>query len=383
MNAGKDGIEAAPAAAARKAANPRSKSLAVGKAAIAASLVCFAICPPSFVCDSPVLGFACAATWPLGSPRDSLTLGYQATYTYQGRSCTHRGVDIAAAAGALVCAPCGGRVAFCGEVPASQADGGADDGATMTAVSIELEDGRRLTLMPFESTLVSAGEAVAEGQGLGALAASGDRSSRQAHLHMGLKQQGAYCNPLALFEELPLAAGSSEQAESSHLGAGGSTSQLPEPAAVPAQEPWPAQAAQALQAEPSFGAVSSGDPVYQAAAQEEARPWTAEAAAAAGALAAACCSQLNGLLGGLGELSSATGIPFFALVLASTALVVGLLAGIVLQLMHLRGERSFPLNGKASENALLCTRVGGDNMHKLFPAPGTSFITRGRSAQRR
>lgn len=380
MHAGKIGTMRAAARARSAAGRPWSKG--PGRVLAVVSLVCFAICPPSLVCDSPILGFACAATWPLGSPRDSLILDYQASYTYQGAAYTHRGVDIAAPAGSAVLAPCGGSIAFCGEVPASRADGGADDGSTMTAVSIQLDDGRRLTLLPLEGVRVAAGDAVEEGQQLADLAASGDRSSQQPHLHMGLKLQGEYCNPLSLFDTLPTAVGSAAQGEGSLAGEGGSPA-LPSSAPAPAAAAAQALSGQAGEEEPSFGTVSSGEPVYERAAQTGPQPAMAGLSVAAGAIAAACSAQFASWLEGLGELSRATGIPYLALVFASVLLAVGLAASIVLQLMHLRRERRSLLNGKARENAPLCVRLGGDNMHKLFPAPGTSFITRGRSAQRR
>lgn len=379
MHAGKVGIGRVPACAGSAAAWPWSKG--PGRALAVVALACLAICPPSFVCDSPVLGFACAATWPLGSPRDSLILDYQAAYSYQGSSCTHRGVDIAAPAGSLVLAPCSGTIAFCGAVPASQADGGADDGLTMTAVSIQLDDGRRLTLMPFKNVLVSSGEAVCEGQELGGLAASGDRSSAQPHLHMGLKDQGTYSNPLELFGSAAVAGSAAAEQEGSAPSGEASLSAPAAPAAQAASGQ--VLASQAAGELPSFGTVSSGGPDYEPSPEQEPQTATGALRSVAEGLAAACGAQLGSLLDGLAELSEATGIPFFALVFASTALGVGILAALALQLMHLRGERCTPLNGKADENALLCVRVGGDNMHKLFPAPGTSFITRGRSAQRR
>ncbi|MGN0073362.1 MAG: peptidoglycan DD-metalloendopeptidase family protein [Coriobacteriales bacterium] len=309
-------------------------------------------------------------------------LDYQTAYSYQGRICTHRGIDIAAAAGSTVCAPCNGSIVFCGDVPAAQVDGGGDDGTTMTAVSIELEDGRRLTLMPFAAVAVSPGELVSEGQSLGSLAAGGDRSSQKTHLHMGLKRQGVYCNPLLLFDAVPAGGAVAQQSESSSAGASGASPLPSTPLEAPVQELQPVQA-QPAQSAPVFGTVSSGQLEYRPEGQEEAPLPIAALSAAAGPVAAACSAQMQGLVQGLQELSAVSGIPFFALVFASTALVVGVLAATALHIMHLREERASSLNGKSIENAPLCVRVGGDNMHKLFPAPGTSFITRGRSAQRR
>ena len=74
MHAGNECTKAPEVAAALGEAP--SLPLSAPRIALAATcLACIAICPPSFMCDSPVLGIACAATWPLGSPRDSLILG--------------------------------------------------------------------------------------------------------------------------------------------------------------------------------------------------------------------------------------------------------------------------------------------------------------------
>lgn len=66
----------------------------------------------------------------------------------------------------------------------------------MKAVSIELADGRAISLMPFASIAVREGQSVIEGQALGTLAAGGDVSTSATHLHMGYKQGPSYLDPM-------------------------------------------------------------------------------------------------------------------------------------------------------------------------------------------
>lgn len=140
-----------------------------------------------------------SGVWPLPSPRLSVELGFLESYEFSGTTYTHRGVDIGADAEARVCSPVDGTVSFVGEVPAG--DGGADDGggATMRAVSVKMDDGRVVTFMPVQDTRVKEGANVSAGQELALLAAGGDRSSASTHLHMGLKRDGSYYDPLSLF----------------------------------------------------------------------------------------------------------------------------------------------------------------------------------------
>ncbi len=140
-----------------------------------------------------------SGVWPLPSPRLSVELGFLESYEFSGTTYTHRGVDIGADAGVRVCSPVDGTVSFVGEVPAG--DDGAGDGgsATMRAVSVKMSDGRVVTFMPVQDTRVKEGANVSAGQELALLAAGGDRSSASTHLHMGLKRDGSYYDPLSLF----------------------------------------------------------------------------------------------------------------------------------------------------------------------------------------
>lgn len=97
----------------------------------------------------------------------------------------HRGVDFDAAPGAPVRAPASGRVTFAGPV------------AGATWVTIEVGPGVLVTLGPLRTLETSAGRAPATGDRLGTLAsghASADPSV--AALHMGLRVDGVYVDPL-------------------------------------------------------------------------------------------------------------------------------------------------------------------------------------------
>lgn len=131
------------------------------------------------------------AAWPSGTEGQVL-VGFHEVYALEGdASSSHYGVDIPADAGVEIGAPVGAVVSFVGSVPS-----GAGDGSTTLGVSLVLEDGRTLTLLPFSSSCVSEGQVVGEGEVLGTLAAAGDRSSAGSHLHVGLKRGGTYFNPL-------------------------------------------------------------------------------------------------------------------------------------------------------------------------------------------
>lgn len=112
-------------------------------------------------------------------------------YTPFGASCVggvHRGVDLAAPASSPVRAPVAGRVLFAGPVP-------ADDGGTCGAVTIEIAEGIRVSLLPLEALHVSAGDTVHAGEVVGRLAPAGDDSMSAPHLHVGLREGDAYRDP--------------------------------------------------------------------------------------------------------------------------------------------------------------------------------------------
>ena len=127
---------------------------------------------------------AFAAEWSPPVEGGSVALGFGAAYP----GGTHRGVDIVAAPGAGVSAPAAGTVSFAGQVP-------ADGGGTCAAVTLELADGRRMSLLPLEAADVVIGECIEAGQAIGSLAASGDDSSPVTHLHVSLRSGDLYLDP--------------------------------------------------------------------------------------------------------------------------------------------------------------------------------------------
>ncbi len=153
---------------------------------VMAAVLCFLM--PAVM--SPV--DACASCPVPGGP--VVALGFHESYPASDRAVTHLGVDLSADGGSPVSAPCDGTVSFVGDVPASE----PGDGRTMRAVSLLREDGRTLTMMPFEAVSVEEGQQVHDGMLVGTLAGGGDRSVPVPHLHVGLKEDSRYFDPLPL-----------------------------------------------------------------------------------------------------------------------------------------------------------------------------------------
>jgi len=120
------------------------------------------------------------------APVDAWWLALPFGAEYAGK--VHRGVDLAADAGASVQSPADGLVTFAGNVP-------ADGGGTCGAVTVELEDGLKVSLLPLAEVFVSAGDSVSAAEAVGTLAAAGDDSSGAAHLHLGARRGSAYVDP--------------------------------------------------------------------------------------------------------------------------------------------------------------------------------------------
>ena len=145
-------------------------------------------------CLAALLFASSAVALPAGSPQ---LLGFGATYTTaDGGSATHRGVDVACAAGDEVQAPAEGSVTFVGRVPASS-------GGSMLAISVQTDTGT-VTLMPMRMVSVAEGERVGSGDPLGTAEGEGDASSSRPHLHVGLKSGGLYLDPSPLIGAVPL-----------------------------------------------------------------------------------------------------------------------------------------------------------------------------------
>jgi hypothetical protein len=68
----------------------------------------------------------------------------------------------------------------------------------MLAVTVEDPDGRLWSYMPFDDCCVQAGDTIEEGAMLGGVAAEGDSSSGEPHLHIGLRVDGRYVDPMGI-----------------------------------------------------------------------------------------------------------------------------------------------------------------------------------------
>lgn len=125
--------------------------------------------------------------WPLDGVR-VVVAAYRAPAHEYGAG--HRGVDLATTTGAVVRAPAGGSVAFRGTV------------VDRPLLTIEHAGGMVSTFEPLESTL-SPGDAVSAGDEIGRVAIGGHATP--ATIHLGVRVDGHYINPLLLFGEIPRA----------------------------------------------------------------------------------------------------------------------------------------------------------------------------------
>lgn len=100
----------------------------------------------------------------------------------------HRGIDIGASAGAPAVAPADGVVSFVGVV------------VDRPLLSIRHGDGLVSTVEPVTSPLV-VGQSVARGSPVGAVASGGHCTT--TCLHLGVRLDGEYINPLLLLGEVP------------------------------------------------------------------------------------------------------------------------------------------------------------------------------------
>jgi Peptidase family M23 len=102
----------------------------------------------------------------------------------------HRGVDLAAPAGATVRAPAGGTVSFAGTVP-----GG---GRTVT---IATPDGYSVTLLHLGAVAVARSAGVAEGEAVGTVGPTGEVEHADPYVHLGVRltaHDNGYVDPLRL-----------------------------------------------------------------------------------------------------------------------------------------------------------------------------------------
>lgn len=380
----------------------RAAASSVARRAVLATLACLVTCLPLHMGISPLSSSAYAATMPLVSSQSGPSLGFHDSYTYKGSRCVHSGVDISAAAGSAVKAPVDAVVSFVGRVPSGDLSSGASGGETMNAVSLKMGDGRIVTLMPLEAITVAVGDAVCEGMPVGSLASQGDRSSKATHLHMGLKKGSVYYDPMSLFAGR---GGVSKEGASGLLGAstkkgtGVLETSMAESGLVSrsnALSPSDALEAQASEsgaeeelvqegskaAGEEFGVIHSRTSQDVSAAREAAAGEGAlDVSGQLAALRQSIAWQLGALREGFQALCEKLHVEYQLAVAACVLVALSVLA----PLIHfiIRTIRRNGLREKESKITLLPEQNGGVNMQKLFPAPGTSFITRGRLAQRR
>ncbi|BCL23281.1 peptidoglycan DD-metalloendopeptidase family protein [Streptomyces tuirus] len=139
--------------------------------------------PPATVPTVPVP--AIGRAWPVGS-RPPVLRGWEPPATVYGPG--HRGVDLAAPAGAPVRAVARGRVAFAGRV------------AGRGVVSVDLtgtgDPPLRTTYEPVTAA-VEEGEEVEPGEVIGTVDANGSHCTAPC-VHWGLRRGESYMNPLSL-----------------------------------------------------------------------------------------------------------------------------------------------------------------------------------------
>ena len=126
-------------------------------------------------------------SWPVIGSR-SVVAPYRAPAHRYGAG--HRGVDVGATMGTAVAAPADGVVAFRGTVVDRQ------------LITIEHAGGLVSTFEPLRSDLV-VGDLVAEGQAIGVIDVGGH--TPPGAIHLGVRLNGDYINPMLLFGEVPRA----------------------------------------------------------------------------------------------------------------------------------------------------------------------------------
>jgi murein DD-endopeptidase MepM/ murein hydrolase activator NlpD len=104
-------------------------------------------------------------------------------------SAGHRGIDIATAFGTAIRAPAAGVVTFSGKV------GG------LLFITLDHGDGLSSTYSWLSSTVVRKGDHVSRGATIGATGA-GHPGSSVAHLHLGVKLDGGYIDPMIMLAPL-------------------------------------------------------------------------------------------------------------------------------------------------------------------------------------
>lgn len=138
---------------------------------------------------------AAQASWQWPVSGDVITPYRNGTDPYA--SGQHRGIDIAAPAGAAVRAATGGEVRFAGTA-----------GSSGLTVSVRTGDGYDTSYLHLSSLSVRTGARVAAGDRLGAVGTTGTRSAAAPHLHFGVRtaeSRHAYHDPLRFLQPPPAA----------------------------------------------------------------------------------------------------------------------------------------------------------------------------------
>lgn len=125
--------------------------------------------------------------WPVEGPREVVDPFRAPPHEYGPG---HRGVDLPAPVGSVIQAPAPGLVAFRGTV------------VDRPLLTIEHDGGYLTTFEPLVSEL-SPGESVVAGQPLGLVSVGGHTAP--GLLHLGVRWNNAYINPMILFGEVPRA----------------------------------------------------------------------------------------------------------------------------------------------------------------------------------
>jgi murein DD-endopeptidase MepM/ murein hydrolase activator NlpD len=123
-------------------------------------------------------------SWPVGGP---VIRGFDPPDSPYGAG--HRGIDIAVAVGTPILAPEAGTVSFAGKV------GGE------LFVTIDHSGGLSSTYSWISAAAVRKGDVVARGQTIGATG-TGHPGASVPHLHLGVKLDGEYVDPLELLAPL-------------------------------------------------------------------------------------------------------------------------------------------------------------------------------------
>lgn len=333
-----------------------------------------------------------AIAWPVQSSSEVL-LAFQDTYEAEGREIVHRGVDVSAVAGEEVTSPVDGTVSFVGAVPASD----TSEGQTMRGVSVAMDDGRTLTLMPLTDIPVEVGQTVAAGTVVGHVASSGDWSSAGTHLHVGLKEGRTYYDPLGLLG-MPSAPAAEEELTPQEAPAITLDGEVASPAAPEFATAEPALAQEAVYAGESAVATD----VLTEQAPAEAKP--AVAAEGAGALvtsggavidtavpvpAAAeqglvpsvwspvrswFASKAGNVAALFSDIAGAVQVPARFVAYAVMAVALAVIAIALIVLFRMRGGVSHLRRGKRPlAGQMLSHEYGRCILQKLFPAPGEAF----------